>query len=314
MYPVWSMNRAGRSGKVSVSTGSLRRDDHVEERKRSGRMATMAVPESLEMVEVSIRVALRFDAGIVDRCQSRTFVEAVWLDPTQRRPPYLWSSADRGQDLSDSASRTSTAGMETTKSKKKVLILGRPKSGKLSLVKALTSSFPPELTDESTSHAGLTHSITLTTRYFSTEAGIWIDEIPEDSEAWLEEYLSEEATPVLQSLAAVILTVSAGPNLERDVDILKRLNERGEDVEWDATLVVGKKYPGSEAYSGLSSYCDDHTLEFINLNESGENEFGGTSHRNSAGLTWQRSWAYQESWRSYTHATGHHPRKVTKNQ
>jgi hypothetical protein len=28
----------------------------------------MVVPESFETVEVSIRVALRFDAGIVDRC------------------------------------------------------------------------------------------------------------------------------------------------------------------------------------------------------------------------------------------------------
>jgi hypothetical protein len=166
--------------------------------------------------------------------------------------------------------------METTKSKKKVLILGRPKSGKLSLVKALASSLPPELTDESTPHAGLTHSITLTTRYFSIEAGIWIDEIPEDSEAWLEEYLSEEATRVLQSLAAVILTVAAGSNSERDVDIVRKLNERGEEVEWDATcLVVGKKHPGSDAYSGVSSYCEEHTLEFVNLNESAKNEFGG---------------------------------------
>jgi GTPase SAR1 family protein len=168
--------------------------------------------------------------------------------------------------------------METKKSKKKILIIGPPKSGKLSLVKALTSSLPPELNDESNSHAGLTHSITLTTRYFSTEAGIWIDEIPEDSEAWLEEYLSEEATPVLQSLAAVIFTVSAGSEPDRDVDILRKLNERGEEVEWDATsLVVGKKYPGGEAYSTVSSYCEEYPLEFINLNESGENEFGGTS-------------------------------------
>jgi alpha- and gamma-adaptin-binding protein p34 len=167
--------------------------------------------------------------------------------------------------------------METTKSKKKVLILGRPKSGKLSLVKALTSSFPPELADESASHAGLTHSITLTNRYFSTEAGIWIDEIPENSGSWLEEYLSEEATPVLQSLAAIILTVSAGsPNPELDVAILKKLNERGVEVGWDATsLVVGKHYLGNDVFSAVSSFCNENTLEFINLNESGENEFGG---------------------------------------
>src|SRR5215471_14943763 len=116
--------------------------------------------------------------------------------------------------------------METTKSKKKILILGRPKSGKLSLVKALTSSLPSGLTHESTPHAGLTHSITLTTRYFSTEAGIWIDEIPEDTETWLNEYLSEDATVVLQSLAAVILTINImSSTATKDLEILKTLRE-----------------------------------------------------------------------------------------
>jgi len=167
--------------------------------------------------------------------------------------------------------------METTKSKKKILIVGRPKSGKLSLVKALTSSLPPGLTDESTPHSGLIHSITLTTRYFSTEAGIWVDEIPEDSDLWLDEYLSEEAMPVLQSLAAIMLTVAPGqPSAEKDIKILRKLNARGDEVEWDATtLVIGRKSPNSDAYSSLLSLCDEHTLEFINLNDSGENEFGG---------------------------------------
>ena len=170
------------------------------------------------------------------------------------------------------------ARMETTKSKKKILIIGRPKSGKLSLVKALTSSFPSGLTDESTPHSGLIHSITLTTPYFSTEAGIWIDEIPEDSELWLDEYLSEEATPVLQSLAAIMLTVAPGePSAEQDIKILRKLNDRGDQVDWDATtLVIGRKSPNGGAYSSLLSLCDDHTLEFINLNESGKNEFGGS--------------------------------------
>jgi len=167
--------------------------------------------------------------------------------------------------------------METTESKKKILILGRPKSGKLSLVKALTSSLPPGLINESTPHSGLIHSVTLTTRYFSTEAGIWIDEIPEDSELWLDEYLSEEATPVLRSLAAIILTVTPGePSVEKDIKILRKLNDRGDQVEWDATsLVIGRKSSNSDAYSSVLSLCDEHTLEFINLNDSGKNEFGG---------------------------------------
>ena len=171
-----------------------------------------------------------------------------------------------------------TARMETTSSRKKILVLGRPKSGKISLVKALTSTVPDGLEHESTPHAGLTHSITLTTRYFSTEAGIWIDEIPDDTKTWLNEYLSEEATPVLQSLAAVILTVNPSiSNCASDLELLKKLNERGDEVEWDGTcFVVGKQSQG-KAVSDLSPLRDDNILEYIDLNESGENEFGGKS-------------------------------------
>lgn len=167
--------------------------------------------------------------------------------------------------------------METTISRKKILILGRPTSGKLSLVKALTSSLPDGLNHESTPHAGLTHSITLTTRYFSTEAGIWIDEIPDDTETWLDEYLSEEATPVLQSVAAIILTVDNSTTISAsDIRILKRLSDRGEEVEWDGTCLVVRKISESKDASELSSLCDGEALELIDMNESGENEFGGT--------------------------------------
>lgn len=170
--------------------------------------------------------------------------------------------------------------METTTSRKRILILGRPKSGKISLVKALTSSLPPGLIHESTPHAGLTHSIILTTRYYSTEAGIWIDEIPEDSETWLEEYLSEDAIPVLQSLAAIILTVDlSGLAHDKELGMLKKLSERGDELEWDAAALVVGKESHDRAVSDMSSICDDHALEFIDMNESGQNEYGGTALR-----------------------------------
>ena len=151
-----------------------------------------------------------------------------------------------------------------------------PSLGKLSLVKALTSSLPSGLTHESTPHAGLTHSITLTTRYFSTEAGIWIDEIPDETEMWLNEYLSENATAVLQSLAAIVLTVNTmSSTVPKDLEVLKKLSERGEDVDWDGTcFVVGRQGQG-RALADVSALGDDSSLEYIDLNESGENEFGG---------------------------------------
>lgn len=163
-------------------------------------------------------------------------------------------------------------------SSRKILIVGRSKSGKLSLVKALTSSLPSGLTHETTPHAGLTHSITLTTRYYSTEAGIWIDEIPEDMETWLNEYLSDEASVVLQSLAAVIFTVdpviSKG---DEELEMIKKLNERGAEVDWDGMVVVVGKQSQENAVSDIASLCDEHTIEYIDLNQVGQNEYGGTS-------------------------------------
>jgi len=167
--------------------------------------------------------------------------------------------------------------MKPKPSKKRILILGQPKSGKLELVKALTSSLPEGLNQNSTSHAGLTHSINLTTRYYSYDIGIWIDEIPQgNSSEWLNEYLSEEAIPVLQSLAAIILAIdSAVAKQEEILDIVKSLNERGEEVEWDGTCVIVEKKSSSSSTSNMASLCEDHGLEYIDLNESGQNEFGG---------------------------------------
>jgi len=162
-------------------------------------------------------------------------------------------------------------------SSRRILILGRPKSGKLSLVKALTSTLPSGLTHEDTSHAGLTHSIALNTRYYSTEAGIWIDEIPVDTETWLNEYLSAEAVPVFQSLAAVILTLNpSSSEYNEDLELLRRLIERGEDLEWDGIgLVVGKE--NSSQSVSIANLCDEMAFEYIDISKSGDNEYGGTS-------------------------------------
>ena len=160
-------------------------------------------------------------------------------------------------------------------SSRKILIVGRPKSGKLSLVKALTSSLPTGLTHETT-HAGLSHTITLTTRYYSTEAGIWIDEIPEDTETWMDEYLSDEATAVLHSLAAVIFTVDPALSTGgQELSMIKKLNERGEDIEWDGTCIIVGKQSQEQSISDITSFCDDNAIEYIDLNQSGQNDYGG---------------------------------------
>jgi len=161
-------------------------------------------------------------------------------------------------------------------SSRKILIVGRPKSGKLSLVKALTSSLPNGLTHETTPHAGLSHTVTLTTRYYSTDAGIWIDEIPEDAETWLDEYLSDEATPVLHSLAVVIFTVDLALSRgAEELSMIKKLNEWGEEIEWDGTCIIAGKQSQEQSIPDITSFCDDHGIEYIDLNQSGLNDYGG---------------------------------------
>lgn len=163
-------------------------------------------------------------------------------------------------------------------SSRKILIIGRPKSGKLSLVKALTSSLPSGLVHETTPHAGLTHTIELSTQYYSTEAGIWIDEIPQDTETWLNEYLSDEATPVLQSLAAVILTVNpATATPADDLSIATKLCDRGEEIEWDGICIIVGKQSSEFSTADYASLCQQEGIEYIDLNKSDQNEYGGPS-------------------------------------
>ena len=82
---------------------------------------------------------------------------------------------------------------------------------------------------------------------------------------------------MLQSIAAIILTVDNSTTTSAsDIRILKRLSDRGEEVEWDGTCLVVRKISESKDASELSSLCDDEALELIDMNESGENEFGGT--------------------------------------
>jgi hypothetical protein len=116
----------------------------------------------------------------------------------------------------------------------------------------------------------------LTTRYYSTEAGIWIDEIPEDTETWLDEYLSDEATAVLHSLAAVIFTVDPALSTGgQELSMIKKLNERGEDIEWDGTCIIVGKQSQEQSISDITSFCDDNAIEYIDLNQSGQNDYGG---------------------------------------
>ncbi|RPA76389.1 hypothetical protein BJ508DRAFT_379482 [Ascobolus immersus RN42] len=88
----------------------------------------------------------------------------------------------------------------------RLLILGAPKSGKLTLLKTLTGSLPPLATADA-SHAGLSHELRLKTNYYNLTVPVWIDELPADAgelEKWAVEFLSEEAKEVREVLGGVV--------------------------------------------------------------------------------------------------------------
>ncbi|CCX06455.1 hypothetical protein FPQ18DRAFT_323384 [Pyronema domesticum] len=65
---------------------------------------------------------------------------------------------------------------------RRILLVGTKKSGKLTVLKALTGSLPITLTTGAP-HAGLSHELRLETPYYKATVPIWVDEIPEPAEA-----------------------------------------------------------------------------------------------------------------------------------
>ncbi|RPB29771.1 hypothetical protein L211DRAFT_854935 [Terfezia boudieri ATCC MYA-4762] len=62
---------------------------------------------------------------------------------------------------------------------RRILLVGAPNSGKLTILKELTGSLPTT-TQSQLSHAGLSHTLSLKTNYYEADIPIWVDE-------WIEE-------------------------------------------------------------------------------------------------------------------------------
>ncbi|KAK9463626.1 uncharacterized protein V1516DRAFT_688616 [Lipomyces oligophaga] len=145
---------------------------------------------------------------------------------------------------------------------KRILVLGRPNSGKFTLLKELTGSVPNargegiadqnvitltepltescnntneeklsdgEISDQRASHAGLSHSITLSTKYYTHTVPIWLDEysagenIDEQGiETWAAEFASEEAKDVVAAIGAIVFTFRK-PDTADDVVKVRQL-------------------------------------------------------------------------------------------
>ncbi|KAF1999911.1 hypothetical protein P154DRAFT_535150 [Amniculicola lignicola CBS 123094] len=164
---------------------------------------------------------------------------------------------------------------------RRILALGAPDSGVLTLLKDLTGSAP-----EPTSHttAGLSHTWPLTTRYYTTTLPIWIDEIPNVSE-WRAEFTKPEAREVVTVLGAWIFCFRK-PIKEADVDVIREALEAIADVieracgyGGDAVCLAVAMPQSTTPYLVKSGeeweeLCMEFGFEFVDAEMTGKNEFG----------------------------------------
>ncbi|EPX70734.1 recombination protein Irc6 [Schizosaccharomyces octosporus yFS286] len=150
---------------------------------------------------------------------------------------------------------------------KRILVIGKPKSGKVTFVKvALTGSLPKglKLASNGTSHAGLSHEYTLRNKYFQKEVGLWVDEYTDLKET-LGAYASDEAKEVIDAIGAIVYTF--------------RSYEPQEWSLWESFIQnLEKPIPMVGLHMDTESMMtppDCPYLEYVAFYQTGKNEFGG---------------------------------------
>ncbi|KAK9374881.1 uncharacterized protein V1513DRAFT_399796 [Lipomyces chichibuensis] len=183
---------------------------------------------------------------------------------------------------------------------KRVLVLGPPKSGKFTFLKELTGSTPTlsadstvgETSAETTTeqrrptHAGLSHTLSLPTKYFETEVPIWIDEYDDTSDetgirGWATSFSSADAHEVVSALGAIIYTfrkpetrdeyVNVKSRVEREIRIIhdmlishyksQNMDDHFEElIDWDG-ISLAVAIPSATAKTLSSDDKDEESIE-----------------------------------------------------
>ncbi|KAJ4299550.1 hypothetical protein N0V90_004796 [Kalmusia sp. IMI 367209] len=164
---------------------------------------------------------------------------------------------------------------------RRILALGAPESGVLSLLKDLTGSAPDLVSDTT---AGLSHEWHLETKYYTAKLPIWIDEIPDVSE-WRTEFTKPEAREVVSVLGAWIFCFKK-PIAEKDVDTIKETLQAIADVIEKACgygadqVCLAVAMPQSttpyleKSTEDWDELCMEYGFEFVDSEAKGKNEFG----------------------------------------
>ncbi|KTW32599.1 uncharacterized protein T551_00084 [Pneumocystis jirovecii RU7] len=159
-------------------------------------------------------------------------------------------------------------------SSKKILLLGTPKSGKLTFLKELTGSLP-KISSNKINHAGIIHQVKFDTKYYKATVDIWVDEFSdEEIDIWVESYLSEEAAPVREALGAIVIVfreTEKRPFYEHVLRQVKKIRQIVEacDSSWDGVLLA-VKMPEKDLNTVSSNQIDHNALSDACLNENFE--------------------------------------------
>ncbi|KAG7192980.1 Increased recombination centers protein 6 [Scheffersomyces spartinae] len=174
-----------------------------------------------------------------------------------------------------------------------VLVVGPPHSGKLRIAQEIGEELESPTINQD-SHSGLIFRKKLSTRYFSTNINILVDEYPgaraddvgSDSakakalEEWAGEFMSDEMTELRDALDGLIFCLDSNDkleHLERCLEILESIRNvlTPEDAyAWPGFIVVVVNgLPEEDSCLAIEDLALVRGLECVNLKQSGYNEY-----------------------------------------
>jgi hypothetical protein len=151
----------------------------------------------------------------------------------------------------------------------------------------LTGSAPQLPEDRSV--AGISHSLSLKTAYYTAEIPIWIDTIsPSTCSQWLSDFLSADAQQVLQAIGAFVILVSEpldSAEFEGSKEVLKAVSKVVKDgcgSSWDGICLLVTRKGSQQIVPRLDvpeeewdDFAMEQGFEYVDGNAHGKNQFGG---------------------------------------